>query len=133
MMPIIHSSFLQRIYYGGPVLAYAGLIYFLSSLSRFPEAVPSFFGFDKIAHFVEYYIFGWLLYRWFSSPDWVLGRRGVLLMTLLVGIGYAAGDEWHQSFVPGRDASFFDALFDAAGIAAAAATYRFIFMKVFRK
>ena len=40
-----------------------------------------------------------------------LGTPGVLLMTLLVGIGYAVGDEWHQSFVPGRDASFFDALF----------------------
>lgn len=133
MIRIKQSRILQWLYYGGPVFAYAGLIFFLSSLSRFPEEVPSFFGFDKIAHFVEYYIFGWLLYRWFSSPDWVWGRRGVLLMTLLVGIGYAVGDEWHQSFVPGRDASFFDALFDAAGIASAAATYPFIFMKVFGK
>ena len=133
MIRINQPPFLQRIYYGGPVLVYAGLIFFLSSLSRFPEEVPSFFGFDKVAHFVEYYIFGWLLYRWFSSPDRVWGRRGVLLMTLLVGIGYAVGDEWHQSFVPGRDASFFDALFDAAGIAVAAATYPFIFMKVFGK
>jgi VanZ family protein len=133
MIRIKESLFLQRLYYGGPVVAYAGLIFFLSSLSRFPDAVPSFFGFDKIAHFVEYYIFGWLLYRWFSSPDGVLGRRRVLFMTLLVGIGYAAGDEWHQSFVPGRDASFFDALFDASGIAAAAATYPVIFMKVFGK
>lgn len=133
MIRIKQSPFLQRLYYGGPVLLYAGLIFFLSSLSRFPEAVPSFFSFDKVAHFVEYYVFGWLLYRWFSSPDRVWGRRGVLLMTLLVGIGYAVGDEWHQSFVPGRDASFFDALFDAAGIAVAAATYPFIFMKIFRK
>ena len=132
MIRIKQSRFLQWLYYGGPVFAYAGLIFFLSSLSRFPEEVPSFFGFDKIAHFVEYYIFGWLLYRCFSSPDRVWGRRGVLLMTLLVGIGYAVGDEWHQSFVPGRDASFFDALFDAAGITAAAATYPFIITKVFR-
>jgi len=132
MIRIKQSAFLLKLYYGGPVLVYAGLIFFLSSLSRFPEEIPSFFGFDKIAHFVEYYIFGGLLYRWFSSPDRVWERRGVLLMTLLVGIGYAVGDEWHQSFVPGRDASFFDALFDAAGIAAAAATYPFVFMKVFK-
>jgi len=132
MIRIKQSPFLQKLYYGGPVLVYAGLIFFLSSQSQFPEELPSFFGFDKVVHFVEYYIFGWLLYRWFSSPDWVWGRRGVLLMTLLVGIGYAVGDEWHQSFVPGRDASFFDALFDAAGIAVAAVTYPFIFMKIFR-
>jgi VanZ family protein len=132
MIRIKQSPFFHRLYYGGPVLVYAGLIYFLSSQSQFPEELPSFFGFDKVVHFVEYYIFGWLLYRWFSSPDRVWGRRGVLLMTLLVGIGYAVGDEWHQSFVPGRDASFFDALFDAAGIAVAAATYPFIFMKIFR-
>jgi VanZ family protein len=132
MIRIKQSPFLQKLYYGGPVFVYAGLIFFLSSLSQFPETVPSFFGFDKVVHFVEYYIFGWLLYRWFSSPDWVWGRRGVLLMTLLVGIGYAVGDEWHQSFVPGRDASFFDVLLDAAGIAVAAATYPFVFIKIFR-
>jgi len=132
MIRIKQSPFLQKLYYGGPVLVYAGLIFFLSSLSQFPETVPSFFGFDKVVHFVEYYIFGWLLYRWLSSPDWVWGRRGVLLMTLLVGIGYAVGDEWHQSFVPVRDASFFDVLLDAAGIAVAAATYPFVFIKIFR-
>ena len=132
MIRIKQSPFLQKLYYGGPVLVYAGLIFFLSSQSQFPEEFPSFFGFDKVVHFVEYYIFGWLLYRWFSSPDWVWGRRGVLLMTLLVGIGYAVGDEWHQSFVPGRDASFFDVLLDAAGIAVAAATYPFVFIKIFR-
>lgn len=132
MIRIKQSPFFHRLYYGGPVLVYAGLIYFLSSQSQFPEEFPSFFGFDKVVHFVEYYIFGWLLYRWFSSPDRVWGRRGVLLMTLLVGIGYAVGDEWHQSFVPGRDASFFDALFDAAGIAVAAVTYPFIFRVIFR-
>jgi VanZ family protein len=132
MIRIKQSPFFHRLYYGGPVLVYAGLIFFLSSQSQFPEELPSFFGFDKVAHFVEYYIFGWLLYRWFSSPDRVWGRRGVLFMTLFVGICYAVGDEWHQSFVPGRVASFFDALFDAAGIAVAAATYPFIFRKLFR-
>ena len=127
------SPFLRHLYYGGPVFVYAGLIFFLSSLSRFPEEVPSFFGIDKIAHFVEYYLFGWLLYRWFSLSDRCWGRRGALLLTLLIGIGYAMGDEWHQSFVSGRDASFFDALFDGAGIAAAAATYPFIHKNLFRK
>jgi VanZ family protein len=112
--------------YGGPVLAYAALIFFLSSLSSFPEAVPSFFGFDKIAHFMEYFFFGCLLYRWFSSTDRCRKRPYAPLLTFLVGTCYALSDEWHQSFVPGRDASLWDALFDAAGVGMGAAIYPLI-------
>ena len=45
-------------------------------------------------------------------------------MTLLIGMCYGVSDEWHQSFIPGRVASIWDVLFDAAGIAAAVFTYR---------
>ena len=40
-------------------------------------------------------------------------------MTLMIGMCYGVSDEWHQSFIPGRVASIWDALFDAVGIAAA--------------
>jgi VanZ family protein len=119
----ITENFRHFFFYGGPVIAYAMLIYFLSSLSTFPEEIPSFFGFDKITHFLEYYFFGCLLYRWFSSMKRYRKRRSTLLMTIVIGTIYALSDEWHQSFVPGRDASFWDALFDAAGIGTGAATY----------
>jgi len=118
-------------FYGGPVLAYAILIYFLSSLTNFPEEIPSFFGFDKIAHFLEYYFFGCLLYRWFSSMKRSRNRRSALWMTLVIGTIYALSDEWHQSFVPGRDASLWDALFDAAGIGTGAATCALILQGFF--
>jgi VanZ family protein len=124
--PIKEFGFRYSFFYGGPVLAYAALIFFLSSLSSFPEAVPSFFGFDKIAHFMEYYFFGCLLCRWFSSTDRYRKRRRALLMTILIGTCYALSDEWHQSFVPGREASPWDALFDAAGVGMGAATYPLI-------
>jgi len=124
--PNKESCFRHSFFYGGPVLAYAALIFFLSSLSSFPEAVPSFFGFDKIAHCVEYYFFGCLLYRWFSSTDRYRKRRRALLMTILIGTCYALSDEWHQSFVPGREASPWDALFDAVGVGMGAATYPLI-------
>jgi VanZ family protein len=128
--PIDESFFRHSFFYGGPVLAYAALIFFLSSLSSFPEAVPSFIGFDKAAHFMEYYFFGCLLYRWFSSMDRCRKRGLVLVMTILIGIGYALSDEWHQSFVPGRDASLWDALFDSLGVGMAAATYPLIRRKI---
>lgn len=124
--PIKESTFRRSFFYGGPVLAYAALIYSLSSLSGFPEAVPSFFGFDKVAHFTVYYFFGCLLSRWFSSMERCRKPWCVFLMTILIGTGYALGDEWHQSFVPGRDASPCDALFDALGVGMAAATYPLI-------
>jgi len=124
--PIEELGFRHSFFYGGPVLAYAALIFFLSSLSSFPEEVPSFFGFDMIAHFFEYYFFGCLLYRWFSSTDRYRKRRCALLMTILIGTGYALSDEWHQSFVPGRDASPWDVLFDAVGAGMGAETYPLI-------
>jgi VanZ family protein len=46
------------------------------------------------------------------------------------GICCGISDEWHQSFLPGRDATIWDVLFDAAGIVADAFTYR-ITMKRF--
>jgi hypothetical protein len=46
----ITASCRHAFFYGGPVLAYAALIFFLSSLSTFPEEIPSFFGFDKITY-----------------------------------------------------------------------------------
>jgi len=129
--PIKEFGFRHAFFYGGPVLAYAALIFFLSSLSTFPEEMPSFFGFDKITHFLEYYFFGCLLCRWFSSTDRYRKRRCALLMTILIGTAYALGDEWHQSFVPGRDASLWDALFDAAGVGTGAATYPLILQRIF--
>lgn len=128
--PIPESRFYRPFFYAGPVLAYAALIFSLSSLSSFPEAVPSFFGLDKVAHLLEYFIFGCLLYRWFSSMDRCRKRWRVLLMTILVGTGYALSDEWHQSFVPGRDASLWDALFDSIGVGIAAAAYPVIRRKI---
>ncbi len=107
--------------YGGPVLAYAALIFYLSSLSRFPEAVSFDFGFDKVAHFAEYFLFGALLDRWVSQAGRSRERWCVLGMSIFIGTLYALGDEWHQSFVPGRDASLWDVLFDVLGVGAGAA------------
>ena len=38
------------------------------------------------------------------------------LLFLLMGVGYGALDEWHQGFVPGRDASVGDWVADSAGV-----------------
>ena len=104
-------------------MAYAGLIFLLSSFPYFTEEVPPFIGYDKLAHFIEYYFFGILICRWLLNEKNPFIRRHTLFITMLIGTCYGGIDEWHQSFIPGRIASIWDGLFDAVGIAAAALTY----------
>jgi VanZ family protein len=124
------TAVFHGLFYGLPVLAYAGLIFILSSISRLPETVPSFVGFDKLAHGIEYYLFGCLILRWFLARRSPPIRPQAAWLTLAVGIIYALSDEWHQSFVPGRDATLWDVLADSGGLLLASTTYRQTVQKV---
>src|SRR5580704_13500141 len=72
----------------------------------------------KSAHFIEYFILSLLVLRGIRA-----GRKESHLGWALVAIGivggYAALDEFHQSFVPGRTAAVTDVLLDTAGGVAA--------------
>ena len=68
----------------------------------------------KAAHFVEFFIFSLLVLRGIRGE-----RRGWKvawgLAAVLIAAGYAALDEVHQAFVPGRTASPIDSLLDTCG------------------
>ena len=68
----------------------------------------------KAAHITEYFLLAVAV----SFPLYVYGVRGILLMLLagIICVGYAFGDEYHQSIVAGRSASFRDVLIDSIGI-----------------
>jgi VanZ family protein len=70
----------------------------------------------KTAHVVEYCVLGLLMWRLvhFDSA-WAACRSREFLTALLLAALYAASDEFHQSFVPGRDASVRDVLLDTCG------------------
>ena len=53
----------------------------------------------------------------------VLPGRAVAITTLLATL-YGASDEWHQSFVPGRDASAGDVAKDLGGALTGALLFR---------
>ena len=101
-----------------PVLVWAGLIFFLSSLPDLHSGLEADFLLRKTAHAVEYAVLAALLWRaaW-GSFGW--GRRALFAFSFSLAVLYAASDEWHQAFVPGRGPSAADVGVDAAGALAA--------------
>ena len=95
-------------------LALMGLIFYFSSQEQVGPELP---GFTRIvAHFTEYAVLA-ALWIWALAPEF--GRRG-LFAAMAISVLYAASDEWHQSFVTGRDSDPVDFLIDCCGIAFAA-------------
>jgi VanZ family protein len=98
---------------------YAGLIFYLSSQALGPELDLLPPNTDKVIHAIEYAVFGVLTYHALGTVNqswrsW-RGRRLHLALAIAIGIAYGASDEFHQSFVPTRDADVWDVVADSAG------------------
>ena len=94
-------------------IVWMGLIFFLSSQPSFP--MPAlFWGQDKLFHLATFGILGLFAACSLNRADGGLTWRQVLLVTILVA-AYGVSDEYHQSLVPGREASLWDVLADAVG------------------
>ena len=94
---------------------YAALIFTLSSI---PNLTPPVHvnNADKVAHFLEYGLFGLLLYR-AARMSWK--ERGVMfpiVFTIFIGLCVAVLDELYQGTVHGRQKSANDALADLFGV-----------------
>ena len=96
-------------------LALMGLIFYLSAQEHVGPDLPAFT--RIIAHFAEYALLA-ALWAWALAP--ALGRRA-FAAAAAISILYAASDEFHQSFIPGRDSSPLDLAIDALGVAVAVA------------
>ena len=68
----------------------------------------------KLAHMTEYFALAIAV----SFPLYVYGVHGIWLMLLagIICVGFATGDEYHQSFVSGRSPSFRDVGIDSFGV-----------------
>jgi VanZ family protein len=90
-----------------PVVAWAGLIFVLSSIPDLGTGLGAWdLALRKAAHAAEFAVLGFLLAR-------AVGRDRP---ALALGIAYAVSDEVHQHFVPGRLGSPLDVLVDAVGV-----------------
>ena len=108
-----------------PAVIWMGVIFYGSSLSVLPviDSRPNSGDLHRLGHVVEYSILAVLLLigaglRW----------RGIAL-TLVIVVLYAASDELHQTFTPGRQGRLQDALFD---IVVAAATLALLVVRSMR-
>ncbi|MBI1812047.1 MAG: VanZ family protein [Nitrospirae bacterium] len=91
-------------------ISYMVLIFYFSSLSR-PIKYELPYGADKIIHFIEYAVLGFLMAYSLKNSG---VRRYILFGWALASI-YGITDEIHQSFVPMRDASVYDIVADSIG------------------
>jgi len=103
----------QIVCYWGPTAVWAGLILVGTSLPRVPG--PDVVGFDKFSHFIAYGVLGVLLMRSLLRCQ---GRAlpKAALFTVGVGAVFAAVDELHQSWIPGRHTDIRDFVADCVGL-----------------
>jgi VanZ family protein len=93
---------------------YCAVIYWLSDQPSLPLPMPMLFEFqDKLLHFTAYFLMGILAGR--SSRHFV--KPAYLLAIVSIGFCslYGASDEWHQSFIVGREADSLDWVADTVG------------------
>jgi VanZ family protein len=102
-----------------PPLLWAGVILFGTSLPQ--AAVPlQTSSIDKVLHFTIYTVFAYLLSRQISEDTTLLRAA---LGAVVIAFAFAAADEWHQRFIPGRSTEFADWLADCAGALFGALTF----------
>lgn len=102
-----------------PPLAWMGLIYFLSAQPDLPSAPGPWLDtvIKKTGHALSYGVLTWLFRR--ALHHHLRDAASRRLMCAGLAVAYALSDEYHQSFVPGRNGSLLDVLIDSIGVSAA--------------
>ncbi|HID37427.1 MAG TPA: VanZ family protein [Ghiorsea sp.] len=94
------------------LLGYCGFIFMLSHQPSLP-APMLFLHQDKLIHATAYAIMALLAWRVFLNTN--QSRYMVALISILFCSLYGVSDEFHQSFIDGRDADVWDWLADTIG------------------
>jgi len=99
-----------------PLIVWSGIIFTFSSIPNLK--VPSLgLGFeDKIYHFAEFFIWGILFSKSYKLNSTSGKELTGFAIALLIGIIFAAIDEGHQQWVPGRQFDWKDMVSDWGGL-----------------
>ncbi|HXI12438.1 MAG TPA: VanZ family protein [Thermoanaerobaculia bacterium] len=106
-----------------PLVCYLSFIFIVSSV---PGGDLAAVADDRLEHFGEYFVLGWLLILALAGFTPTGVGKVHYASAWMVGVAYAVSDELHQSFVPHRDASFGDVAFDSLGLTVALAVIAFL-------
>lgn len=89
------------------VFVWGSVIFWFSNHAKIStvESYAVDFFFKKTAHLVEYAILTVLIFRATKN----------IKLSIILSILYAASDEFHQSFIPGREPRVRDVIIDATG------------------
>lgn len=92
-------------------ISYMGIIFFFSSRkgTDLPD-LPQ--GLDKVLHLCSYVLLAFLIYLSLNKSR---GKKYVFMLAFLSATFYGITVEFHQVFVPGRDASIGDVLANSFG------------------
>jgi VanZ family protein len=107
-----------------PALGWMALIFYISHQPAVPIP-PAFPHQDKVFHFAAYFLLG---------SFYCIGLQKMRLpftLGFLFAALYGFSDEFHQSFVPGRDVSLLDWIADLFGAGVAIYVFPFL-LKFFR-
>ena len=111
--PVVHRPFFKYLLLP---LAWSAVIFFLSAQPSLPgsKVFVADFIIKKTAHLSEFAILFWC---WWYFGYRTAGKKVAHYwwLILLVCLIYALLDEYHQSFVPGRTATWRDVGFDFLG------------------
>lgn len=99
-----------------PAFLIIGLLFYLSSLPGTMQS-PLQHPWDKVVHCLFFMGLSWCLAFWVRGKRWQEQYRLHVGMMMVVAALVGALDEFHQSFVPGRDVSLLDWLADLSGAA----------------
>lgn len=95
-----------------PVVVYMAAIFYVSSLPQ-PVVPP---GGDKPWHLLAYLGLGVVTVRAVAGGLSASIEMRTAVVAMSIAVGYAATDEFHQMFVPGRSAQMSDLLADTLGV-----------------
>ena len=99
-----------------PVLAYLGVVFWLSSIPHLHPPVQ-FPNADKVCHLIEYGGLGVLLARALRRTTGLRWPAAVAVATIALGSLTGAADERSQLHVPGRVCDVYDWMADTVGAA----------------
>lgn len=102
---------------------------FMKIISVFPIAIDGeivHFIIRKSAHFIAYFILGLLIFH--TVRLYIARHIRAFVCALFISFIYAASDEFHQTFIPGRSGELRDVFIDSAGALTGICAYVLVIM-----